>query len=123
MSDNPAIVGDTLAELIRAELAGCTPTAQRIIANRIKAAIESWIEPGEKPLQSVPPMTDQEAFLFKQERMEFGKYTGQCVCDVPLDYLEWLADASRKTWRQIHGYLNSPRVKQEREAAEAEDPK
>lgn len=120
MSENPATVGDALAELIQAELEGHAPIAQRIIANRVKAAIELWIPARAQAPADLIPMTDQEALAFEQDRMEFGKYSGRPVGDVPLDYLEWLADAGRKTWRQIHAYLNSPRVKREREAAEAE---
>lgn len=120
MSENPATVGDTLAELIRYEMAGRCPLEQRIIANRVKSAIESWIPARVQTPADLIPMSDQEASVFEASLMEFGKYAGKNVYSVSWDYLEWLADAGRKNWRQIHTYLNSPRVKREREAAERE---
>lgn len=121
MSENAGTVGDTLAQMVREELEGRDEVGQRIIANRVRHAIEAWVHVGETPPQPVKPMTDQEATAFECEPMEFGKYNGVPVKDVPLDYLEWVADAGRKTWRQIHAYLNSPRLLAERRSEEVSD--
>jgi hypothetical protein len=118
---NAGQIGDTLAEMIREELDSRNEIEQRIIAHRVRDAIEAWIRAGEIPPQPVKPMTDAEAQAFEQEPMEFGKYNGVKVKDVPLDYLIWVADAGRKTWQQIHAYLHSPRVAGEIRAMEDSD--
>lgn len=110
---NAVETGNTLAAMVRDELAGRDPMEQRIIANRVREAIDDWCKPQEVPPQPVQPMTDAEAIRFESEPMEFGKYNGIPVKDVPLDYLAWVADAGRRSWRQIHAYLQSNRVKGE----------
>ena len=116
-NENPGsagYIGDTLAELIRDELdKRSDPLEKRIIVNRIKAEISEWTTTEKVPRAPVAPMTRQEAIAFEQTTMEFGKYAGVKIADVPLDYLIWLADAGRKTWRQVFAYLNSERVKGE----------
>lgn len=114
MSD-PATVGNSLGELIREEMESRDPVAQRIIANRVRLAIEEWIKAGENPPQPVPPMNDAEVRRCELEIMPFGKHHGEQIRDVPFDYLEWLADESRNTWRKLHAYLNNHMVKEKRE--------
>lgn len=111
--ENAGSVGDTLAEMIRSELEGRSEVEMRIIAHRVQKAVEAWAKVGEVPPHPVKPMTAQEALAFEQEPMEFGKYNGVAVKDVPLDYLQWVADAGRRTWQQLHAYLNSPRIREE----------
>lgn len=110
----PAEVGEALRAMIAEEMAKRNPLEQQIIANRVKLAIKVWIKADQTLPRSVEPMADQEALSFENEVMEFGKHKGELVGNVPLDYLEWLADASRTLWCKIHAYLNNPRIKSER---------
>jgi len=50
------------------------------------------------------------------EKIEFGMHAGSHYDCVPLSYLVWLADQSRTLWRDLHRYLNSPRIKAELDA-------
>ena len=58
-------------------------------------------------------MTDKEAREFGQTMMEFGQYEGQKFDDVPMDYLEWIAE--RKLIDQLRRYLKSKRICEEME--------
>jgi hypothetical protein len=104
-----------LANLISGELTNRNAVEQRIIANRVKTAIESWIKSEQSSPFSPTAMTDIEAKRFGFERMRFGKYAGELISSVPLDYLAWLADQCRKTWLDLNGYLRSPTIKAELE--------
>ncbi len=115
--------GTLLAELVREEMSKRNEIEQRIIANRVKMTISKWISSGQIPPQPVEPMTDQEALVFEREIMEFGKYSGMQIKDIPLDYLIWLADAGRKSWRNTHAYLSSPRISREIESRQSDSNK
>jgi hypothetical protein len=111
MAETAGEVGDAIRKMIEEEMARRDPLEQRIIANRVKLAIEYWIKAKQTSPRPIEAMTDQESLLYELEKMQFGKYEGQPIGDVPLDYLEWLADASRGTWRKIQSYLMSKRAK------------
>ena len=66
------------------------------------------------PIKKLEPMSDKECRSFEDEEMEFGQYAGKLIEDVPLDYLEWLADTETRHARQLTRYLQSKRIKQER---------
>ncbi|MFA5056530.1 MAG: DUF3820 family protein [Opitutaceae bacterium] len=110
MSENANDVGNVLADLIREGMAERNEIEQRIIANRVRAAIESWIEVKQALPFAPQPMTDIEATRFGEDKMPFGKFAGEPVNCVPLDYLAWLADASRKMWLDLNGYLRSSKI-------------
>ena len=55
-------------------------------------------------------MSDQKSREFGRRVVEFGKFRSQRYDDVPLDYLEWLADQGA----ELQLYLESRRVKAER---------
>ncbi|OHB80873.1 MAG: hypothetical protein A2W31_11495 [Planctomycetes bacterium RBG_16_64_10] len=110
----PAEIADQLCELIASETRGMDTVATRIVANRIARVIEPWLPLRDKSAATlVQPMTNSEARVFEQETIEFGKHAGTKFKDVPLDYLIWLADKCRRTWRKIHAYLDSDRVRGE----------
>ena len=60
------------------------------------------------------PMTKGAAQAFGKTKMPFGKFENKLINDVPLDYLEWLADSVSPFNRQIRRYLMSDYVKEER---------
>jgi len=55
-------------------------------------------------------MSDNRSREFGRRMGEFGKFRGKRYDDVPLDYLEWLADQGT----ELLSYLKSRRVKAER---------
>lgn len=113
----PGEVGKQLAELIAEERAKFSGLGLHIIDQQLLAAL-GVTTPVSEPPTGVEPMTDADAKRFGLTPMQFGKkYIGQTVDSVPLDYLVWMADESRKTWRTLHAYLNSPRIKRERDAS------
>ena len=57
----------------------------------------------------VKPMTDGQAREFGKQVIEFGQHRGRRYDDVPLDYLEWLADRGV----ELHRYLLSRRIRGE----------
>ena len=118
MVNRPIEIGESLADLIRGALDDESEIGKRIILNRIASEL-----PPQKPeatLNIVPAMTDQEARTYGSESLPFGKRAGEPIDSVPLSYLVWLADESRQTWRRLHAYLNSPRIKAERDGNEME---
>ncbi len=58
------------------------------------------------------PMTDEESKQFGHTLVSFGKHQGCHYDDVPLDYLEWLADRNVEVLR----YIKSRRIKKEKES-------
>lgn len=117
----PVEAARQLIELIVEEGQGQDIFGRRIIANRIIGALSGWQSESRKEIArdvSLEPMTDEEAKRFGKETMTFGKHCGKQIDSVDLDYLSWLADNSRQTWRNLHRYLNSPRIRIERIAEE-----
>jgi len=45
--------------------------------------------------------------------MKFGKYSGQRIDEIPLDYLQWLVTEQETFLKKLQGYLLSSRIKQE----------
>ena len=70
--------------------------------------------PRRKEDDSSKAMTDEQSKAFGRSMVEFGKYIFQRYDDVPLDYLEWLADQNTTLAR----YLESRRIREERKEAE-----
>jgi len=57
------------------------------------------------------PMDEATAKRFEKQTMTFGKYTGEPISEVPLNYLEYL-DSDEFRW-DLHRYLQSDRVQRE----------
>ena len=60
----------------------------------------------DKPATSSSAMTDDQATVFERSTIEFGQYKGQRFKDIPMEYLEWLADKSI----QLRRYIQSSRA-------------
>jgi len=67
-----------------------------------------------RPRWNMEPMTDAQAKAFGASKMPFGMHNGRRVDEVPIDYLERVADPN-EFQRALRRYLNSPRIKAERE--------
>lgn len=39
-------------------------------------------------------MTDEQADEFEHTKIDFGKYQGELFCNIPIEYIAWLADKS-----------------------------
>jgi hypothetical protein len=112
----PSDIADTLVDLIATETQGLDTIGTRIVANRIYEVIRPWLHPSRQGMSpAIEPMTDEESRRFEHTFIPFGKYATSPIENVPVAYLEWLADQSRNTWRNLHRYLNSPRIRAERE--------
>jgi uncharacterized protein (DUF3820 family) len=61
---------------------------------------------------SVDPMTNAESREFGDERMPFGKHSGQRIDEVPREYLDWL-DGQPDFRRELARYLRSDRIMRE----------
>ena len=57
-------------------------------------------------------MPDGWADAFELEVIEFGKYKGYAIADVPLDYLDWLAGMGDEFKNRVRQYLANPKVAQ-----------
>ena len=115
--NNPSETGEAIAALISdAFETHPGPISERIIANRVRCALPAERLTTASITDSLPPMSDEQAKAYGKTQIQFGKYSGQEIDSVPLDYMIWLADQSRDTWRLLHSYLNSPRIKAELES-------
>ena len=116
---SPGEVASELAALVISEVSDMNDLGRRIVANRLGELISPWLPAPVRPEQGTAatvPMNDVEAKAYGQTAtMRFGKYEGKRIDAVPLDYLIWLTDESRRLWREMHSYLNSPRIKLERD--------
>jgi hypothetical protein len=112
-------LSQTLIDLIVEESSGLDNIGRTIVARRIVGVLSGWLPKDKQPPPDMlPPMDESEARRFGAETIEFGKHAGERFDAVPLDYLQWLADASRKTWHNLHRYLRSMRVTEEDELEE-----
>ena len=68
-------------------------------------------KPKEKKAPLLRPMTQQEARNFGSVTVPFGKYNNVAVDNVPMDWLQWLADQTFVD--NLRRYLESERVKSE----------
>lgn len=81
-------------------------------------AIVAAVPPEALPRQrfeGVKRMTDGQSRAFGCSLMQFGKYNGQRIDEIPRDYLEWLVEEQETFLRKLQGYLMSDRVKREAE--------
>ncbi len=110
----PGDIATQLVELVQSECEGLDEVGKRIVANRLAELVEPWRV--KKPLNhpaALVPYTEAEAIAFEQEVITFGMHSGKRYADVPLEYLQWLADQSRQNFHCLWRYLKSERVKRE----------
>ena len=88
-----------LVDLIRAELPE-EAMQRRVTINKIIAALS----PPPIPKQDSPPVNITG---FSTRVMPYGKHSGQRYCEIPKDYLAWLADAKRQEWCELDAYLKT----------------
>lgn len=79
--------------------------------DRVACILEAHGTPKREPKTKPVKMTDQQAKAFEQEIIAFGTHAGKPVSDVPLDWLQWIAD--QKFVDQVRLYLRSDRVQRE----------
>ena len=85
---------------------------------RVKAVVESKLPKAELPPQP-GGMSSDEARLFGQRMtMPAGKYAGQPVDKVPIDYLLWWAFEPSDFTKQLRRYLRSERIQREIEQSD-----
>ena len=106
-------LAESLAEIVRTETLGLTEKAQ----DRFWEVLQALLFGKKAGHSTIEPMTDREARMFGEEEMEFGKYKGKYIDEIPLPYLEWLANEQRINSKKIKRYLESKRIKQEQEAS------
>lgn len=87
-------------DLIGDEIQRMTVLERRVLAGMIHRD-----ESPAPPATQLEPMSDREYWEFELRMMEFGRHCGEQMRDIPRDYLAWLADQSRQTWRDLHRYL------------------
>ncbi len=93
--------------------------SQRFLAT-IAVWLWGWLDDCNKPHPVTPPppppMTDEESRAFEKKRFTFGKFRDAEISSVPFSYLEWFVDLPETDLKlQIRRYLDSPRIKLERE--------
>ena len=117
---NPAEVANEIIEILNSEISGMDDLGQRIVANRLAEVIQPYLPimlHSTAPEVKDIPMTDAEAKAYGQTKLEFGKFANVRIDATPMSYLTWLCDESRSTWKRLHRYLNSSRIKHERDQA------
>jgi hypothetical protein len=92
-----------------------TPNDDRdAFLNGVARAFREWSDSilGQ-PYSESRVMTNSEANRYETNCIRFGKHLGTPIKDIPLDYLQWLADAQN----ELCAYLRSDvgRIRQERE--------
>jgi hypothetical protein len=96
-----------LIELFREELAVQGGIQLHVACNSLRRVLDEFDPPANAPLTlpTMQPMTKHERACFEAETMIYGKHFGEKMGDIPRDYLEWLADAKHREWRQLRRYL------------------
>lgn len=75
-----------------------------------KESVEDTVE--------LKPMGDKESQMFGSTHIKFGKYAGERVDEVPLDYLLWLSE-NKDPWKeQLKRYIKSKRIQSEQQDLE-----
>jgi len=118
---NVAKRAEEIIELIVEEAADAGDVGRRIFANRIIKALSGWVPAEKVQPHEIEPFSDEEAKRYGAELMAFGKHVGERIDTVDLQYLQWLADASRDTWRGLHRFLNNSKIRKKLEERESDD--
>lgn len=118
---------ESVIELVKGEAEHLDPTARHVLARHLLCLVGPWIQGShvlvvaDKPIATsrteLAPMTDRESLDYERTKLGFGEHGKKLIRDVPLDYLAWLADESRRTWMLLHRYLNAPRIRLQRRSS------
>lgn len=86
---------------------------------QIRAMTHLTEEEKPKPIEELP-MTIDEAKVFGKQIMTFGQHQGKQIDQVPIDYLDFIADTT-PFYKNLRRYLKSDRIKRERITEEVVD--
>jgi hypothetical protein len=110
-----------LADLIVGETKAMSAETKAIFDETLGRLLRLPLSPGSassaEPPGTIVPFSDAHARAWGRNKMQFGKYEGQRIDEVPLSYLEKLAEPNDFT-RHLRRYLASARIAMEQEAAE-----
>lgn len=67
--------------------------------------------PAIQPAAETLPMEEREAARFEKTEVKFGKYAGYEVCEIPTEYLAWLADGDGFI-KDLRRYVQSSKYRQ-----------
>lgn len=95
---------DAALELLAESVAGDPVHFWKII--RDHAAAQLPVSP-----ETAGPMTNDEAAMFDNYEMPYGKHKGQCVDEVPVSYLDWLAGETDPFKDKLRRYVQNERVR------------
>lgn len=109
MNNNPRIQGRNLAKTLIA-MAELAHKPQDVLDGFWDEIRTSDPKKTEEPEIASGAMTEEEATTFERSLIDFGQYNGQRFADIPMDYLEWLADKSIKLRRYIQSSRAQRRV-------------
>jgi len=104
-----------VAELVIAEAAGMPAAGQAAYWEELRKLLpREVVAPpvATPPATAVEPFTDEQARHWGRTRIPFGKHEGTPIDEIPLDYLEHLAEPTEFI-RHLRRYLASGRVRQE----------
>lgn len=65
------------------------------------------------PRQPSEVMTTTEAKVFETEKLQFGKHSGEFIGDIPMSYLNWLADNNRPMIKYVDSQRGIERAEEE----------
>jgi len=97
-------------ELLRETSAKLSVAAMLAFWNSIREFLDAKGPNQELQANGYGPMTDTEARDFGQTEMNFGKYAGHLMCDIPLGYLDWLLGKSETDSIRLKRYLANEKV-------------
>jgi hypothetical protein len=108
---------DLMSETIKE--ADLTPEEKRSAWERVSGMVMSTLNPSRDQARAATrndSMSDEEAKRWERSRMPLGNaHRGEMIKDIPMSYLEWLADSEHQPFlRDLRRYLSSGLVKRER---------
>jgi uncharacterized protein (DUF3820 family) len=109
-------IAEQLVDLVLGETKAMSKDAKVAFFETLARLLPVSVPPA-KPLAGIEPFTDAQARAWGKTRIQFGKYQGQQIDEIPLSYLEKLAEPNDFT-RHLRRYLASTRIALEQEAAE-----
>jgi hypothetical protein len=109
------IAAKAVIELLRGECVGLSMDAQEAYWGQIRAVASP---PAPEPKPAFIPMTEEEAIAFGRQVMDYGKYKGEKLDDIPISYLLWLTEDGQKRVRETRRYLASERMQRAQEDSE-----
>ncbi len=108
----------TAVELVLSEAAALPPEARAVYWEEVRKLLPVATVHVGRP-RGIEPFSDARAKAWGRTRIPFGQYEDTPVDELPLDYLEFLAEPSAFI-RDLRRYLASRLVQQEGDQADAE---